>query len=115
MHEYSIISDLVLLCEEHAAKHNAKKILKVTIEVGERSGVESHLLKSAFETFKEESSYLAESSLEIIYKHIELKCKACNAIFSAKGLEYGICQFCSSNDLEIIKGRELNLLRLEME
>lgn len=115
MHEYSIVSDLVLLCEENAQKHNANKILKVIIELGERSGVESSLLKIAFDTFKEESTYLKDSSLEILHKNVELRCKSCNVIFKAEGLEYGICKFCSSNDLEIVSGMELNLLRLEME
>ncbi|MDE6886247.1 MAG: hydrogenase/urease nickel incorporation protein HypA [Helicobacteraceae bacterium] len=115
MHEYSIISDLVLLSEENASANNASKIFKITIEVGERSGVEVELLKSAFEAFKGESEFCKNAILEIKRQEVILECKNCLAKFSAKSLEYGICTFCNSNNVDIVKGRELNLLRLEME
>ncbi|RDU64873.1 hydrogenase maturation nickel metallochaperone HypA [Helicobacter sp. MIT 14-3879] len=115
MHEYSIVSDLIILCEQNAREHNAKKIFEISIEVGERSGVEIELLKIAFDIFKEESEFCKDAILKIIYKRIRLRCNSCNSIFDAKGLEYGICKFCNSAELDIIKGKELNLLRLEME
>lgn len=115
MHEYSIVSSLITLCEEEALKNNAKNILKVTIEVGERSGVESELLESAFNVFKEESSFCKDSILEIVHKNIILYCKDCDLRFAAKGLNYGICPKCNSNNVVIVEGKELNLLRLEME
>lgn len=115
MHEYSIISDLVLLCEDNARAHNATKIHKITIDVGERSAVEVDLLKSAFEVFKSESAFCKDSVLVVQKIAVELLCKDCGANFSAKGLEYGICKRCKGVNLEMIKGRELHLARLEME
>lgn len=115
MHEYSIISDLVLLAEDNARAHNATKIYKIIIDVGERSAVEVDLLKSAFEVFKNESAFCKDSQLIIRKIAVELLCKDCGADFSAKGLEYGICERCGGANLEITKGRELHLARLEME
>ena len=115
MHEYSIISDLVLLAEDNAKAHNATKIHKITIDVGERSAVEVDLLQSAFEVFKEESAFCKDSVLVVRKIAVELLCKDCEAKFSAKGMEYGICEHCGGTNLEIIKGRELHLSRLEME
>lgn len=115
MHEYSIISDLVLLATENALKHNATKIHKIIIEVGERSAVEVELLRSAFDVFKEESEICRDSTLEIHKVAVELLCKTCGARFKADGLEYGICIACKSNAVEIIRGMELDLVRLEME
>lgn len=115
MHEYSIVSSLVLLCEENAKKHNATKIHKIIIEVGVRSAVEVDLLQSAFEAFKSESEFCRDSTLEIRKVEVELHCQMCGAIFKANGLEYGVCAFCKSDKVEIIKGLELDLARLEME
>ncbi|RAX54879.1 hydrogenase maturation nickel metallochaperone HypA [Helicobacter sp. 16-1353] len=115
MHEYSVVSSLILLCEEEALKNNAKNIITITIEIGERSGVEVELLKSAFEFFKEESRFCKNSILEIVHKNITLHCNDCNFKFTASGLNYGICPQCNSNNVIIIEGKELNLLRLEME
>lgn len=115
MHEYSVVSSLITLCEEEALKNNANNVIKIIIEVGERSGIEEELLKSAFDVFKEESKFCQNSILEIIHKNIVLHCQNCDLRFSAKGLNYGICHKCNSNDVVIIEGKELNLLRLEME
>ena len=55
MHEYSIVQSLIESCEEHAKTNNAKKVTKVVVKIGVMSGVEPHLLKEAFEVFKEGS------------------------------------------------------------
>lgn len=115
MHEYSIVSSLLELCCENCAKHNAVKIFRIVIEVGVRSGVEISLLKSAFDVFKNDNEIYKDAELEIVVKEVVLSCLDCGSEFSAVGLEYGICQKCGGNKLKIISGRELNLLRLEME
>ncbi|MGX2982719.1 hydrogenase/urease nickel incorporation protein HypA [Helicobacter sp. 23-1045] len=115
MHEYSIVQHLIELSEQNARQNNAKKIHKITIAVGERSAVEVELLKSAFEVFKKESEICVDSALEVRRIAVELRCQTCNANFKAKGLEYGLCIFCGSRSVEIAKGMELDLLRLEME
>lgn len=115
MHEYSIVSDLLNLAHNEANKYNAKKIFKIVVAIGERSGVESSLLKSCFETFKEEDSLIKDSVLEIIHKNVKLRCNDCKSEFYAKDLSYGICIKCNSLNVEIIEGLELHLLSLEME
>ena len=115
MHEYSIVADLLNLAHNEANKHNAKKIHKILVALGERSGVESALLKSCFDTFKKEDSLVEDSELEIIHKNIKLFCNDCKSEFYAKDLEYGICIQCNSLNVEIIEGFELHLLSLEME
>ena len=53
MHEYSIVQALLEQCEEHAKANDSTKITKVVTKIGKLSGVEPHLLETAFETFKE--------------------------------------------------------------
>ena len=52
MHEYSIVSSLIQMCESHAKQYNATSVAKVCIAIGERSGVDSALIKSVFETLR---------------------------------------------------------------
>lgn len=51
MHEFSIVSSLIELVEGHAGDNNAVRVLTVTIEVGDLSGVEPELFARAFQTF----------------------------------------------------------------
>ncbi len=115
MHEYSIVSDLLNIVYQEAKKHNATKVFKIVVAVGQRSGVESSLLLSCFEVFKEEYELIKHSSLEIVFKKVKLRCNCCDSQFYADGLSYGICIDCNSGDVDIIEGKELHLLSLEME
>lgn len=115
MHEYGIVQNLIDLCEENASKHRATRVLKATVELGSRSGVEAGLLQSAFEDFKRESAVCQDAELCIQIQPVVLSCESCQNAFEAEGLAYGICPKCGSSEVAITKGRELNLLRLEME
>ena len=53
MHEFSIVNALLDMCEQNAKDHNMAKVTHVEIKIGKLSGVEPHLLETAFETFKE--------------------------------------------------------------
>ena len=55
MHEYSVVQSLLESCEEHARVNEASKVTKVVVKIGVLSGVEPDLLKTAFDTFKEQT------------------------------------------------------------
>lgn len=114
MHEYSVMSELIRLCEEHAHANNAIKIEKIKVGIGERSGMDKSLFISAFETFREDSLVCKEAILDIIEEKVELKCNNCGEYFIVNDLEYGKCSKCGGGNLEIIKGKDMNLLSLEM-
>ena len=114
MHEYSIITSLIEMCEREASAHNATAVERIKIALGERSGVESALLRSAFETFKLDSVVCAKAVLEIESRGVMLACEACGGEFGAQGLQYGICPNCQSHNVKITQGKELDLLNLEL-
>ena len=53
MHEYSVVTALLEQCDHYALESSAREIERVVVGIGEHSGIESALLQSAFETFKE--------------------------------------------------------------
>ena len=115
MHEYSIVASLIQMCESHAKGHNAASIAKVCIAVGERSGVDSALVKSAFETFRLDSPLCQNTILEIQSQSVELECRDCGHYFQAQNLTYSTCPQCQSHNVIIAKGKELHLLSLELD
>jgi hydrogenase nickel incorporation protein HypA/HybF len=112
MHEYSIVQALLNQCEEHADANNAKQITKVVVKIGVMSGVEPHLLQTAFETFKEKT--VCEGAEFVMnLQLLTLRCRSCGSERETKEANY-CCTACESLDVEVIDGEEMYLMSLEM-
>ncbi len=113
MHEFSIVHSLLDLCEENAIKNDAKRILRVEIKVGKLSGIEPHLLQSAFDTFKEKT--LCDGAELVMHlQDLVIYCKDCLKETILEKNEF-YCPSCGSSDTTVIDGEEMYLMRLEME
>jgi len=113
MHEYSIVSALLDLCEENAKKESATKITKVEVKIGKLSGVEPYLLETAFETFKEKT--ICDGAEFVMHmQDIVIRCNECQKDFTLDKNEF-TCPDCGSFDIETIDGDDMYLMRLEME
>lgn len=115
MHEYSIVAALLELCEKHAKQNSTDRVTKVIVAFGERNGVEVELFKSAFETFKLDSETCKDSELVIKWRRVRLRCVTCGEESEPEGIIYNKCEYCGAENLEIISGKEMDLLSLEME
>ncbi|MFK5880773.1 MAG: hydrogenase maturation nickel metallochaperone HypA [Sulfurospirillum sp.] len=113
MHEYSIVTSLLDLCEENAKKEGSKKITKVEVKIGILSGVEPDLLQTAFDTFKEKT--ICDGAKFIMHiQDVVIHCNECNKEFTLKKNEFS-CPECKSYNIETIDGEGMYLMRLEME
>lgn len=117
MHEYSIIHSLLELSQNHAKSHNARRIAKIVISIGEKSGVDVALIESAFLGFREHYAMCEEAEIEIEMEKLGLKCAKCGEIFDIKSenATNASCPHCQSTNAQICKGRDLHLLRLELD
>ncbi len=113
MHEYSIVQSLLDSCEEHAAATKAEHVSKVLVKIVVLRGVEPELLKTAFDTFKEES-ICASAEFIMNIQPIVIECKDCSAQSTLKKLEYS-CPKCQSVELDVIDGEDMYLMQLELE
>ncbi len=113
MHEYSIVQALINQCEEVAKENGATKVNKVICKIGVMSGVEVHLLKVAFDTFKEQS-ICEEAELVLNVQKLKLECKECGNLFEVDEIDY-CCDKCNSTKVKIIEGEDMYLMSLEME
>jgi len=113
LHEFSVVQNLLYLIEENARKNNAKEVSKVVVKIGKLSGIEPHLLKLAFDTFKEKT-ICENAELNMIIQDIIAKCEDCRKEFVVENNHF-ICPFCNSYNLQILDGEDMYLMSLEME
>ena len=113
MHEFSIVQSLLDLIEKNAKENNAKSVSKVVVKIGKLSGVEPHLLKIAFDTFKEKT-ICENAQLEMVIQDVIALCEDCSREFVVENNRF-ICPFCEGYNLKIVDGEDMYLMSLELE
>lgn len=111
MHEYSIVQALIDRVQQEADVHRAATISGIRVQIGELSGVEVDLLRSAFELFKKDS-VCEDAELEIVAVPARWSCRGCS-----KSIEAGEilrCPLCGQ-PAHLTEGDEILLERIEME
>lgn len=111
MHEYSIVSALLERVDEEARARHATAIHRLRVRVGELSGVETELLASAYELFRERT-LCAAAELEIVPVAARWECPDCGGEI-ARG-EILACPGCR-RPARLAEGQEILLERIEME
>ena len=111
MHEYSLVLALLEQVERHQQGHKGAKILRITVQVGELSGVVPELLRTAFEVARQSTPCEAA---ELVLDEVPARwvCPACAREFA--GGEALSCEACGA-PARLVAGEELNLMRIELE
>ncbi|MGD9162390.1 MAG: hydrogenase maturation nickel metallochaperone HypA [Desulfobacteraceae bacterium] len=113
MHEMSIVQNLVAIVEEEMVKNNASRLISIRVKIGEMSGIVPEALSTCFEIFTAKSD-LKGAVLKIEIAPLIGCCRKCEEKF--KIIEYDFsCPECDSIDIDIISGREMNIVELEVE
>ncbi len=113
MHEYSIVQALLEQCESHVKANHATKVVKVVTKIGKLSGVEPHLLETAFHTFKEKT-VCDGAEFVMNLQNLRLYCNTCKKESEQSEICYQ-CLHCQSTDVSVVDGEEMYLMTLEME
>ena len=113
MHEYSVVQSLLESCEEHARQNEASKVTKVVVKIGVLSGVEPELLKTAFDTFKEQTVCDGADFILNIQK-LQIECLECGTVSILERHEFA-CPKCQSTNIKVTDGEDMFLMSLEME
>jgi hydrogenase nickel incorporation protein HypA/HybF len=111
MHEYSIVSALLARVEAEARAHNALRVHRIRVQIGELSGVEKDLLESAYELARERT-LCEEAELEIVAVEARWACRSCECKVP-KGAVLR-CPICD-RPATLAEGDEILLERVEME
>ena len=111
MHEYSIVQALMERIEEQARAHGAASVSRVAVRIGELSGVEPDLLRTAFELVREQT-ICDGASLVITRTAAAWACRQCGHDVPAGGVLR--CQACGG-PARLRQGDEILLEQLELE
>jgi hydrogenase nickel incorporation protein HypA/HybF len=112
MHELSIALSLLDLVEEEAERRGCR-IVAVHLRLGPFSGVVREALLSAFELARE-GTVMAESELVIEDVPVVVSCPLCAAKRTPVSAFELICPDCGTPTPEVVSGRELEVVALEI-
>lgn len=114
MHEVSIA---VAICDEvtqRAASAKAERIASVRIRAGELTSIVNDALLFAWEVVTE-GTIAAGSTLEIERIPVEIGCPHCQSVQAPVAVNALVCSKCNSPAADIVRGRELEVVQMEVE
>lgn len=113
MHERSLVKGLIEQVLEEGKSRGLGQIHEIRIEIGEFSGVEPRLVKSAFD---EMAGEYWPTPVQLVVDLIPLTavCQACHETFGVTGFRF-ICPQCGGGEVTITGGEELRLVSLRAE
>lgn len=111
MHEYSIVQALLERVQEEVDAHGASAVHSLRVRIGELSGIEVDLLKSAYELFRE-GSICDDAELDLVPVAARWTCPLCQR--TIRRGEILRCADCAQ-PAQLVEGDEIVLERIEME
>jgi hydrogenase nickel incorporation protein HypA/HybF len=109
----SIVFNLISIVKEEMLKNNAAALLSVRVKIGEMSGIVPEALKTCFNIVIAESN-MKGAELKIDMAPLAGYCRKCKEDFDVTDYIF-ICPECDSTDIDIISGREMNVIEIEVE
>ena len=106
MHELGIVVKVLEQVDAAAEQYGAKKVLKVTMEVGEVSTIVPDLFTDAFNWARKRTRFAQEAELEMIIIEGRTYCRACGETY--RTTEFGkTCPHCGSPDTYLLTGDQV--------
>ncbi len=111
MHEYSIVGSLIHRVQAEAEQRGATAVTALWVRIGELSGVETDLLETAYDTFRERTICDA-ATLNLTRVPARWECPRCG-----RSIETGTQLRCAQCGVpaSLAEGDEIVLERIEME
>jgi hydrogenase nickel incorporation protein HypA/HybF len=114
MHELSIAMSIVDLAQEEIEKRGATQVNAVHLKLGLLSGVVKDALLSSY-GLACEGTALAGSTLLIEEVPIVAYCPKCDAPRPVSSIEWFVCPECSAPITQVLQGKELQVVGMEIQ
>jgi hydrogenase nickel incorporation protein HypA/HybF len=112
MHELSIAMSILDMAEEEAGRRSAE-VDAIHIKLGALSGIVKEALLSAYDLARTETT-LDTAQLVIEEVPVVIYCPRCQAPRSVRSIQQLACSECETLSSEILQGRELQVVALEL-
>jgi hydrogenase nickel incorporation protein HypA/HybF len=113
MHELSIAVSLVEAAEEELARQGSGTVCALHLKLGALSGVAREALLFSYD-LATEGTALAGSQLLIEDLPVMVFCPVCQERRPIRSLQQFCCATCDTPATEVLQGRELELVALEI-
>ena len=114
MHEMGIIVNLANTLDETAEEQNIIRIGKVTLQIGEVSGIVTDYFVDCWNYFKRKHPVLVDSELVLETIPAVTFCSNCEKNYET--VKYGReCPYCHSGETWLIQGNECIIKEIEAE
>lgn len=114
MHEMGIAQQLMKIALDSIPKNlNNPKVGVINLKIGKLASVVEQSLTFCFEILTKDTP-LENARLEIDSVPVRVHCKSCDHSFEVTGSVFR-CPFCEDGDVEMISGREIEIISLELE
>jgi hydrogenase nickel incorporation protein HypA/HybF len=114
MHELSIAMSIVEVAEEESERRGGVRVVAVHLRVGLLAGVSKEALLSSYEMACDNTA-LAGSQLVVEDIPGIIYCSACDGRHPVRAPEWFCCAACGSLATELVQGKELEVVSLEVE
>ena len=114
MHELSIAISLIEAAQEEAVKYRPAGVRAVHLRLGPLAGVEKEALLFSY-GLAAEGTPLEGSQLIIEEAPVMVFCTACRERRPIRSLQSFCCATCNAPATEIVQGRELEVIALEID
>ena len=114
MHELGIVFQIIKQVDEIAEKNNVKQVKKVTLEIGEVSGVIPKYLDDCWKwAVANRSKYMKECELNIINLKATSYCEDCKEMFDTSP-NGKTCPKCGGKNTYLVTGNEVSIKDIEV-
>ena len=112
MHELGIVFHMIDTLEEVGREHGLTSVTRVTLDLGEVSGVLPDYLLDCWRWAADRSELLRGAVLDVRQVDAVTVCNACGRIYGT--IAYGkTCPHCSSGDTVLLRGLEIEIREIE--
>ena len=114
MHELGIVFHIIKQVDEVAEQNKVKEVRKVTLEIGEVSGVIPSYLEDCWKwAVEHRSKYMKGCALEIISLKAKSFCEDCHEMLDT--VQNGkICPKCKKQNTYLVTGDEVSIKDIEV-
>jgi hydrogenase nickel incorporation protein HypA/HybF len=113
MHELGIARDLWAVICEYAKTNKLTNITKITLAIGEASGIESDFLRHSFESHIIPGTIAAGAQIEIVMEKLSARCNECNTELTKEAMNSVHCPGCGGMSIAITAGKETYVKSIE--
>lgn len=108
MHELGIVVHIINQIEKIAEENKVNKVVELTLEVGEVSGVIKEYFVDAFNWSIKKTKYMQECKLNFVSIKGITYCESCGKTYSTT--EHGKeCPYCHSSKTYLVTGRDVSI------